>query len=57
VQGQWVKTLRGGRCQTIPLEKAVRIICKDRLVVRDAIGDIHTLSQQTFFGVYSLRRA
>jgi hypothetical protein len=54
LQGEWVKTLRAGRCQTIPLEDAVRIICKDRLVVRDAVRGIHTLGNRSTDIIWSL---
>jgi hypothetical protein len=54
VEGNWIKTLRAGRCQTIPLEKTVKIICKDRLVVRDSVGGIHTLGNKSTDILWSL---
>ena len=46
MQGQWVETQRVGRCQTVPQEEAIRIICRDRLVIRDALGGIHTFGTE-----------
>ena len=43
MQGQWVETQKIGRCQTLPREEAIRIICKDQMVIRDALGGIHKL--------------